>query len=441
MGKKDGEVLSKEEKAAKKAAKAAKRAQEEVEAAPPAKKAKIDDDETPVKLTKEEKAAKKAAKEEKKAKKAAAKEPEPAVEAEKPSKKDKKDKKDKTKNDGADDEKLAKKAKKEAKEEVAAPAPAPAAEPEGEARVFVGNLPFKMTDEWMQEEFDAAGKITKFEWLSHSDTGRFKGSGFLTFGTKAEAEAALALNAKEVEGRPMKVELATPRKAGPPGGIAGSGDVGEPSASIFCGNLSWNVTEEALRDAFKDCGAIQHIKWAEKDGEFRGYCFIDFESVEAATKAVALADTNVAGRPMRINFSKSKPAGDKPAWGASGGGGAWKEKPGGGGGRTERPYKPQGAKPDGCLELFCGNLPWSIDETKIAEFFAKAGATVASTRWLNDKETGEFKGIGFVAFSDTADVDKAVALGGENLEGRPIRLDYAGQKKDDKPKGAWQGGW
>ena len=84
-------------------------------------------------------------------------------------------------------------------------------------------------------------------------------------------------------------------------------------------------------------------------------------------------------------------------------------------------------------------MPWTIDETKITEFFGKAGAKVASTRWLNDKETGEFKGIGFVAFESTADVDKAVTLGGENLEGRPIRLDYAGQKSD-KPKGAWQGG-
>ena len=49
------------------------------------------------------------------------------------------------------------------------------------------------------------------------------------------------------------------------------------------------------------------------------------------------------------------------------------------------------------------------------------------------------KGIGFVAFHDTESVDKAVTLGGENLDGRPIRLDYAGQKKE-KPAGAWQGG-
>jgi len=403
------------EKAAKKAAKAAKRAAEEAAEAPPTKVAKTDDEEPKVKLSKEEKAAKKAAKEAKKAAKGEVKEEEETT-----TKKDKKKKKDKE----ADDDESPKKAKTE---DLSADAPAV------EARVYVGNLPFSMTDDWIKEEFQSAGAVTKTDWLSHADTGRFKGSGFITFASEAEAAKAVELNGKELEGRPMKVELATPRKAAPPGGFGGSGDLGEPTASIFCGNLSWNVTEDQLKEAFSSCGEISRIKWVEKDGEFKGICFIDFNSIEDATKAVALAGTQVAGRPLRINFSKPK----EPA--AGGKGGAWKDKPGGAGGRTERPYKPQGAKPDGCLELFCGNLPWSIDEAKIATFFKGAGAEVASTRWLNDKETGEFKGIGFVAFHDTESVDKAVTLGGENLDGRPIRLDYAGQKKE-KPAGAWQGG-
>lgn len=64
---------------------------------------------------------------------------------------------------------------------------------------------------------------------------------------------------------------------------------------------------------------------------------------------------------------------------------------------------------------------------------------VNGVRWLNDKATGEFKGVGFVSFDATEDVDKGVTLGGEQLDGRPIRLDYAGQKP--KKEGAWQGGW
>jgi hypothetical protein len=46
---------------------------------------------------------------------------------------------------------------------------------------------------------------------------------------------------------------------------------------------------------------------------------------------------------------------------------------------------------------------------------------------------------GFVAFDDSADVDKAIKLGGEQLDGRPIRIDFAGNKP--KKEGAWGGKW
>lgn len=278
-------------------------------------------------------------------------------------------------------------------------------------------------------------------WLNHSDTGRFKGSVFISMSSAEAVAKAIELNGSDLEGRPMKVEAATPRKAGPPGGTAGNGEVGEPSESVFVGNLAWDIDEETLKSAFADCGEIWKIKFLEKDGEFKGIAFIDFATVEAATKATKLAGTNVKGRPLRINFSKSKGGGTPKEGGNNAAGGK-----GGKGGRIERPYKPAGPKPDGCLELFCGNLPWSIDDDKIKAFFSSAGATVTQTRWLNDKETGEFKGIGFVGFGTTEEVDKAAELGGNQLEGRPIRIDYAGAKKDgagddNKKKGAWQGGW
>jgi len=197
----------------------------------------------------------------------------------------------------------------------------------------------------------------------------------------------------------------------------------EPSNSIFLGNLSWNIEEETVRAAFKDCGAISRIKWVEKDGEFRGIAFIDFESVEAATKAVALNGVDLGGRPARINFSK--PREPRPAD---------PNKP-------QRTYKPQKEKPEGCVELFIGNLPWSIDDDKITNFFKSAG-TVTNVRWLNDRETQEFKGVGFVTFSSTEEVDKAVELAGESIDGRQIRIDYAGQKKEGNGGGnTWQKKW
>jgi len=398
-------AAKKEKKAAKAAAaveatpevdeKAAKKAKREAEAAAeeeaPAKKAKTEEGEEKVKLTKEEKAAKKAAKEAKKDGGAAASDfaPPPAAE-----------------------EKVA--------------APTPTAGGDENTRCFVGNLPFKMTEEWMKEVLqEAGGTVTDTDWLMHTDTGKWKGAVFATYATAAEAAAAAEkLNGKDLEGRPMKVEVAKPRMAK----TFADAEPVEPSASIFLGNLPFNVEEAPTRAFFADCGAITNIKWLEKEGEFKGIAFVDFESIEAATKAVEKNGQDLQGRAVRINFSK--PRAPRAEWGSGGGGGGFEKKP-------QRPCKPTGEKPDGCTELFCGNLAWSIDEAKVTDFFAKAGATVTGTRWLNDKETGEFKGIGFVSFADTGDVDKAVGLGGEQLEGRMIRLDYAGQKKKE---GAWQGG-
>jgi nucleolin len=285
----------------------------------------------------------------------------------------------------------------------------------------VANLPFSVDDTSIQATFAACGTITGTDWLSHSDTGRFKGAGFLTFETGAAAAAAVLLNGQDNGGRPMKVEIAAARAEKK---TWEAEDLGEPSASLFLGNLSWSIDEDSIRKLFEGCGEIQRIKWHEREGQFTGKAFLDFDSVDSATKAAAKSGQDLKGRPVRITFSKG------------GNGGAAGGKGAGASGRVERPYKPEGAKPDGCVELFCGNLPWSIDDDKITDFFKDCG-TVTATRWLNDKETGDFKGVGWVTFSSTEEVDKAVEMGGEQLDGRPIRIDYAGQKK---AAAAWGGG-
>ena len=61
---------------------------------------------------------------------------------------------------------------------------------------------------------------------------------------------------------------------------------------------------------------------------------------------------------------------------------------------------------------------------QMAAFFKEAGE-VKQIRWLTDKESGEFRGCGFVEFYDTDGVDKAILKNGEQLLGRNVRLDYS----------------
>ena len=85
-------------------------------------------------------------------------------------------------------------------------------------------------------------------------------------------------------------------------------------------------------------------------------------------------------------------------------------------------------KPDGCTTVFVGNLSFSIDEDTLREAFASCGE-IASVRFAEDRETGAFKGFGHIEFVDSESTDKAVAMAGEDVMGRAIRVDYAADRR------------
>lgn len=86
----------------------------------------------------------------------------------------------------------------------------------------------------------------------------------------------LIKNNKSFEGRPQKTKEET-RNEGKP-----------PSKKVFLGNLSFDTTEESLREHFEKCGPIESVKVAafEDSGKCKGYAWIVFEELEAAQHAV-----------------------------------------------------------------------------------------------------------------------------------------------------------
>jgi len=81
-------------------------------------------------------------------------------------------------------------------------------------RVYVGNLPYSYNNEKLAEVFalEIEG-VTEAVVISDRETGRSKGFGFVTFETEEAARSAIEkFNGKEVEGRPLKVDMAQPRQ-------------------------------------------------------------------------------------------------------------------------------------------------------------------------------------------------------------------------------------
>ena len=83
-------------------------------------------------------------------------------------------------------------------------------------KLFVGRLPFRMTDEELTELFATYGKVESATMIFDRETGRAKGFGFVEMSSDDEAKAAIdALNDKEVDGRQIVVNEARPREERP----------------------------------------------------------------------------------------------------------------------------------------------------------------------------------------------------------------------------------
>jgi RNA recognition motif-containing protein len=80
-------------------------------------------------------------------------------------------------------------------------------------KLYVGNLPFNSTQTDLQDLFERFGTVVETHLISDRETGRSRGFGFVTMGTKAEGEAAIAgLHGKQFAGRALTVNEARPRE-------------------------------------------------------------------------------------------------------------------------------------------------------------------------------------------------------------------------------------
>ncbi|MDO8498397.1 MAG: RNA-binding protein [bacterium] len=83
-------------------------------------------------------------------------------------------------------------------------------------------------------------------------------------------------------------------------------------------------------------------------------------------------------------------------------------------------------------KLYIGNLPWSVDNTKLAELFQKY-PSVTSANVIMDRQTNRSRGFGFVEFSDDAEAMKAVEEMNEtDIEGRKLVVNEARPLQDNR---------
>jgi len=77
---------------------------------------------------------------------------------------------------------------------------------------------------------------------------------------------------------------------------------------VYVGNLSFDTTEDNVRELFNEFGTIESLAWiTDRDtGRFRGFCFVEMDAAEAGKAIAALDGKEVDGRNLKVNEAKPR---------------------------------------------------------------------------------------------------------------------------------------
>ena len=89
--------------------------------------------------------------------------------------------------------------------------------------------------------------------------------------------------------------------------------------NIYVGNLSWQMTDEDLRNLFEQHGTVASAKIVKDkvSGRSKGFGFVEMEDADAQTAIQNLNGFSLSGRAISVN--EARPQGERPAGGGRGG--------------------------------------------------------------------------------------------------------------------------
>ncbi|MQM15713.1 hypothetical protein Taro_048663 [Colocasia esculenta] len=196
---------------------------------------------------------------------------------------------------------------------------------------------------------------------------------------------------------------------------------------LFIGGISWETTEEKLRDYFGKYGeVVQAVIMRDKvSGRPRGFGFVVFADpalVDRVLQDKHTIDGRVveAKRAMSREEQHTSSKSGNPAGGRSMGGS-------GGGGGNHRTKK-----------IFVGGLPPTLTEEGFRKYFEAYG-TVTDVVVMYDQNTQRPRGFGFISFDSEDAVDLVLHKTFHDLNGKLVEVKRA-MPKDALNHGSGGGG-
>jgi RNA recognition motif-containing protein len=81
--------------------------------------------------------------------------------------------------------------------------------------------------------------------------------------------------------------------------------------------------------------------------------------------------------------------------------------------------------------IYVGNIAFSTSEDEIRNLFSAYGEVV-SVKFINDRETGRFRGFGFVEMDENSAAEAVRNLNGKEVGGRSLKVNEA-QERESRP--------
>ncbi|NWT98022.1 NUCL protein, partial [Urocynchramus pylzowi] len=250
--------------------------------------------------------------------------------------------------------------------------------------VYVGNLvctkEFEELKSGLREFF---GK--KNIEVSDVRIGASKKFGYVDFPSAEDLDKALQMNGKKLMGLEIKLEKAKSKET------MKESKKERDARTLFLKNLPYRITEENIREVFKNASEIRIVM--NKDGSSRGMAYIEFKTEAEANKALEEKQgTEIEGRAVVIDFTGEK---------------------------SQQEHQKAESK-----TLIVNNLSYAATEETLQEVFKKA-----SSIKVPQNNQGRPKGYAFVDFATTEDAREALnSFNNTEIEGRTIRLEFSSQK-------------
>eukprot|EP00873_Tetraselmis_striata_P007356 jgi/Tetstr1/427620/TSEL_017745.t1 len=223
--------------------------------------------------------------------------------------------------------------------------------------------------------------------------------------TKAEGSPEPGEASREQPGR-SEMDAGRPGRGETP-------QVEGPGIKLFLGGLSWDTTEETLREHFGRYGQVIKVEVMRDrhSGTPRGFGFVTYAD-ETAAEEVTQMKHILDGR--HIDAKRSVPQGNLA-------------------------HKPKSRK------IFVGGLAPETTDDQFHEYFSQFGE-VAEAQIMQDHISGRSRGFGFVTFETESSVEKVFAGGYmHTLAGKQVEVKTAtprgqqGQNQRDSGRGGARG--